>query len=157
LRDTIYGWNSRYTSRSDPERPYQRYVKNHEPPPEGEEAVRELQRLLGQAFLLALHHSRIARYYYSENYVQSNDALAFFEYVYHRVSSIRYLAQLLEVLDRYPCGSSVSRQLTEYLAELCKEVFLPDGDRPGPRSSYLALDQDTQESLHLLEWAAQAH
>ena len=48
-----------------------------------------------QCLLLSFHQDRIARYYYFENYVQSRDSLAFFEYVYHRVSSIRYLTKLV--------------------------------------------------------------
>jgi hypothetical protein len=157
LRDTIYSLNSHSTSRSDPKEPYRRHVANDGPAGEGEDVVRALRPLLGQDFLLAFHHSRIARYYYSENYVQSHDALAFFEYAYHRVSSIRYLAQLLEVFDHYPCGSPVSGEFTDYLAGLSKEVFLPKDKRPRWRSRYLDLDRGTKESLREFDEAAQRH
>src|SRR5262249_37626877 len=132
LRDTLYSLNSQYTSTSDPKGPLHRHRGDLRQA--GEDVVRDLPRVLGQALLLALHQSRTARYYYSENYVQSNDARAFFEYVYHRVSSIRYLAQLLFVFDRAERGSPVAQGFTDYLAGLVEEVFPPGGERPGRRS-----------------------
>jgi hypothetical protein len=54
----------------------------------------EWHEAAAQLVLLALNHDRIARQYYFETYHQSKHASAFLEYVYHRVSSIRYLTTL---------------------------------------------------------------
>jgi hypothetical protein len=52
-------------------------------------------------YFLTAVHGFIARYYHAENYLASEDPWAFFEYYYHRVASIRYLAKL-EVVLRTP-------------------------------------------------------
>lgn len=51
--------------------------------------IKETTRTLVQLVVLALHHDRIARHYHSETFSPSQDVSAFFEYTYHRVSSIR--------------------------------------------------------------------
>lgn len=53
-----------------------------------------------QTFVLAIAHQRVARMYYTYTFVQSDDATSFLEYLYHRVSSVRYFAKLLALLDR---------------------------------------------------------
>jgi SIR2-like domain len=87
FRDTIYSANSSLTETS-------RFIEllttgNLDRP--GETAA--------QLLLLALHHDRIARYYYFDTFLISRDAQEFFEYAYHRVSSIRYLTKLHLVLE----------------------------------------------------------
>ncbi len=54
---------------------------------------------LAQALLLALFQDSIARYHYFDTFIPSRDPRAFFEYVYHRVSSIRYLTRLVLALE----------------------------------------------------------
>ncbi len=82
IRDRVYSENSRYT---DTERFRQMTATN-----QLGDALNSAKQLL----LLALHHDRIARHYYFETFVMSKDPDEFFEYVYHRVSSIRYLTKL---------------------------------------------------------------
>ncbi len=50
-----------------------------------------------ELFFVCTQHRRIAKYYYTELFFASKDVGAFFEYLYHRVSSIRYL-RLLQLL-----------------------------------------------------------
>ncbi|MCG8424380.1 MAG: SIR2 family protein [Proteobacteria bacterium] len=84
LRDRIYSANSQYASDHciralyDPNRP------DH-----------EVLRSAAQCFLLALSHDRIARYYHRDNYIMSSDPAVFLEYLYHRVSAIRYQTRLI--------------------------------------------------------------
>src|SRR5262249_24841805 len=81
LRDRVYTENSTHTKAEDITAGFTGKLKND-------------LKTLAQLLLLSLHHDRIARYYYHQTYVMSKDPQAFFEYVYHRVSSIRYLAKL---------------------------------------------------------------
>ncbi|WP_227255071.1 SIR2 family protein [Frigoriglobus tundricola] len=55
---------------------------------------------LAQLLLLCLHQNAIARNYYFDTFIPSRDPHAFFEYVYHRVSSIRYLTKAVLVFGR---------------------------------------------------------
>ena len=48
--------------------------------------------MLLRLLLLAVIRRRIARFYFSELYASSGDLAAFREYIYHRVSFLRYLA-----------------------------------------------------------------
>ncbi|MEY3457883.1 MAG: hypothetical protein RL215_1040, partial [Planctomycetota bacterium] len=48
---------------------------------------------LMQALLAAVIHDRIARNYYLNQFLPSRDPFLFLEYVYHRVSTLRYLCQ----------------------------------------------------------------
>jgi hypothetical protein len=100
LRDRIYSANSRYTEN----RHIQALVKDLGQAKGLHDAGREpmiqgLVRTTLQCLLLSIHHDRIARYYYFHNYIQSQDPFAFFEYVYHCTSSIRYLSKLLLVRE----------------------------------------------------------
>ena len=83
LRDHLYALNTCFTSTQH----ISKAVSAG-----GKEKDRELAAR--QLFLLAVHHDRIGRYYYSDNFEQSKDSFAFFEHVYHRTSSIRFLAKL---------------------------------------------------------------
>jgi hypothetical protein len=82
LRDDIYSANSRYTDTATVCEVF------------SGDGLKDAYPTVAQLVLLALHHDRIARQYYFETFVQSKDPQAFFEYVYHRVSSIRYLTKL---------------------------------------------------------------
>lgn len=64
-------------------------------PPSGDPARRQAA---AQAFTMAFTHYRVGRTYYAVDFVQSQDATSFLEYVYHSVSSIRYYARLLALL-----------------------------------------------------------
>ncbi len=155
IRDRIYEANSKYTSRSDPESPITE-DKARRPDSalqilassgtrsdqERDENAAKVQLALGQAMILALHHGRIARYYYSENYVQSHDAFAFLEYIYHRVSCIRYLTQLLDLVDT--C-EALSERFAVYLSGVFHLLVPPAGTDKRPE--YLSLDQKTKDNL----------
>jgi hypothetical protein len=59
--------------------------------------------------MLAYWHRRIARYYYSSALLSSKDLNAFWEYVYHRVSAIRYLtlsSQFIGLLEQTKLNDS---------------------------------------------------
>ena len=53
-----------------------------------------------QCALLADRHDKIARYYYSDLFLASRDVYALMEYVYHRISSLRYFTKLSAVVHR---------------------------------------------------------
>ena len=54
------------------------------------------------AFIASSWHLQIARTYFADVYLSSHDEQAFFEYVYHRISGLRYLAILQQVLIDQP-------------------------------------------------------
>jgi hypothetical protein len=154
VRDYIYEWNSRCASRNDPgspinlkeqDSPLSRLVGGSVPPEERPDLIACVQAALGQSLLLALHHNRIARYYYTENYVQSSDAFAFLEYVYHRTSCIRHLTLLLEILARCGKQADVLDSLTRYLSRLVGQVV--PADAGARRAEYLWLEQETANDL----------
>ncbi len=69
-----------------------------------DEAIRNL-------LLLSILHRRAARYYFTEVYSASHDLDAFREYIYHRVSFLRYMARLNFVAIHYE--DETSRVLDE--------------------------------------------
>lgn len=108
FRDRVYSFNSRFTS---PRKLVELLSKN-----KLNDVSEEIDQAGAQALLLALHHDRIARYYYFDNYMMSQDVNAFFEYVYHRVSSIRFLTRLLLYLKLLNNKTNANATLTfEYL------------------------------------------
>jgi SIR2-like domain len=80
-RDWIYDYNTSCTSRSR-----LGFRKNH-------------PKAMRQTLLAAVLHDRIARNYYLNQFLPSRDAFLFLEYVYHRVSTLRYLAQLQALIS----------------------------------------------------------
>jgi hypothetical protein len=77
--------NASYSALAKPTHPdFATDVRGEAPRPE----------ILLRLLLLAIVHRRIARYYFSELYASSGDLSAFREYIYHRVSSLRYLARV---------------------------------------------------------------
>jgi len=122
LRDEIYAANSSQTGTAVLRGLVQGLQDRGQPRPEA------LVRTILQCLLLSFHHDRIARYYYFNNYVQSQDAFAFFEYVYHRVSSIRYLTRLVLLravaTNRDPSiWTGVSEVCTRVLSVVPEEHF----------------------------------
>lgn len=92
LRDDVYSTNSRRTKTEE----IKKLASELRATATVDSAMRpRLVHPTIQCLLLAFLHDRIARYYYFDNYIQSRDPFAFFEYVYHRVSSIRYLNKLV--------------------------------------------------------------
>jgi hypothetical protein len=69
------------------------------PPPVPKDA--ELAAMARQAARLTLQHRDVARYYYSDQFLACKDPSAFFEYLYHRISSIRYGTILAALVERY--------------------------------------------------------
>lgn len=72
-----------------------------------------------QLLLLAAAHQRIARVYFTEMFVQSHDTFAFLEYTYHRLSSVRYLAQLLGLI-RFALDLQADEPWREILKGVCQ-------------------------------------
>ncbi|HEY7308552.1 MAG TPA: hypothetical protein VH643_04220 [Gemmataceae bacterium] len=120
LRDDIYSANSRYT---DTATVCQVFAPG---------GLKKPYETLAQLILLALHHDRIARHYYFETFIQSKDPHAFFEYVYHRVSSIRYLTKLdllLAAFDRprpHPVLANICRMLKRAVYDATPDYFGAD-------------------------------
>jgi hypothetical protein len=111
LRDRIYSGHSRQTRTEALAR-----ILAGEPPSAA---------CLAQLLLLALFQDAIARYYYFDTFIPSRDPHAFFEYVYHRTSSIRYLTRLVLVLElgrRHPAPPGWSA-LYARLKGLCEPPF----------------------------------
>ncbi|MEO7734366.1 MAG: SIR2 family protein, partial [Kofleriaceae bacterium] len=55
--------------------------------------------LIAKCYALASTHGLVARCYYSDSYLHSLDPWIFFEYFYHRLSSIRYITKLVVLLE----------------------------------------------------------
>ena len=75
---------------------------------------------------LSYWHRRIARYYYSSAFLPSKDMTAFWEYVYHRVSAIRYLSAAEGILW-YAClslGENEQVALLRAMAVLLQNIAL---------------------------------
>ena len=73
---------------------------------------RESVTLLLAALMASTWHLQAARVYFADVYLSSHDEQAFFEYIYHRVSGLRYLAMLQTALDSCPSGSeAINRRL----------------------------------------------
>ncbi|WP_406697630.1 SIR2 family protein [Singulisphaera sp. Ch08] len=103
------------------------------------EIVRQLARLVYQ-------HKQIARYYYSDMYLASKDIAAYSEYLYHRISSIRYETALAALLMRR------RREFTDpgEAPGRSDPVACFEHRRLGPRGLRLAL-QDRLDDVRALE------
>ena len=53
-----------------------------------------LSRMVRELARLVLQHRAVARYYYSDLFLASKDMTAYSEYLYHRISAIRYVTAL---------------------------------------------------------------
>jgi SIR2-like domain len=80
--------------------------------------------LARQVARLACQHKEIASYYYSDLFLAGKDVSAFFEYLYHRISSIRYATILAALVfkcadeirrDRETCGPAIPNPVDKYL------------------------------------------
>lgn len=60
-----------------------------------------LRKSLIQLYWLSFYHRRIARYYYSDQFLATRDIWAFFEYLYHRISSLRSLNSIYTLVRKY--------------------------------------------------------
>lgn len=118
LRNGIYETNSEFTSNLSVGRALDGTV------PAG---------CLLQLVLLGLGHNAIARYYYFDTFIPSRDPQAFFEYVYHRVSSIRYLTKAVLVLNwlrLYPERLDQPADVRDGLTRLAAALRSPNGRDP---------------------------
>jgi hypothetical protein len=71
------------------------------------------------ALMASTWHLQAARVYFADVYLSSHDEQAFFEYLYHRISGLRYLAVLQALLDSCPGGpDTVNRRLAMCEASL---------------------------------------
>ncbi|WP_157469461.1 hypothetical protein [Gemmata sp. SH-PL17] len=93
--------------------------------------------LLAAAFL----HRRAARYYFSELYEATGDIVAFREYIYHRVSYLRYLCRLLLVTNRW-AGSAPPTDLDARLREHLRQAI----------NKYRHLEEDKQLTREVSTW-----
>lgn len=62
---------------------------------------KELQKLMVQLYWLSFQHRRIAQYNYTAHFLSTHDIWAYFEYLYHRVSSLRYLTFLYRLMSNH--------------------------------------------------------
>lgn len=81
-RDTVYDYVTRYSGG-----PKLVQIRKKWP-------AKLVSKMIGQLTLISALHDIIARQYYLTTYLPSRDAIACLEYFYHRVSTMRYLAQL---------------------------------------------------------------
>lgn len=82
-RDWVYDFNTRFTTETE-------LTKKENRP-----------KAFLQSLFAAILHDRIARNYYLNQFLPSRDPFLFMEYVYHRISTLRYLAQV-EALTHLP-------------------------------------------------------
>ncbi|MDR3636879.1 MAG: SIR2 family protein, partial [Isosphaeraceae bacterium] len=94
----------------------------------------EMSRQLAR---LTLQHREIARYYYSDLFLVSKDISAYSEYLYHRVSSIRYATKLAALVTRH----------WDTLRSL---GLKPDAGRPDPVGAFVASLLDSPARDHVL-------
>lgn len=90
VRDYVYSENSKYVASTED------LIKCFSPA--GADQRRLVKRAAAQAFTLGVTHHKIARIYHTVSFVQTQDAGAFLEYIYHTISSLRYIAKLLVLL-----------------------------------------------------------
>ncbi len=91
LRDSYY---TKATSWTSPKKLQER--------PNGEVDSPELSGSAAQLWLTFAEHDRWADWYYDHNHRHSTDPHAFFEYVYHRVTSLRLITVLLAMAAKAP-------------------------------------------------------
>ena len=141
LRDGIYSLNSQSTSTTA----FKSFIEAMNAQRTLAASTDDLIRSTLQSLLLSLHHDRIAHYFYFHNYTQSQDSFAFFEYVYHCVSSIRYLTRIVllrRIVSRDNSGlwervstfspTELKKVSAGYLNVTTKEldsIFAPEGVR----------------------------
>ncbi|GAB4564404.1 MAG: hypothetical protein Tsb0020_14540 [Haliangiales bacterium] len=113
LRDAIYTQNSKYTQNKI-------ITESHPGEPTGQ---CNLLAAGGQSYALAIFHDCIARYYYADNYMMSSDPSAFLEYLYHRISSIRYLTKLSVVTAKIRDVAELKTKHDEILVEIERVAF----------------------------------
>ncbi len=92
VRDYVYNENSRYTETES--------ITKCLLDSDSSASPAQFRMSAAQAFVLAIAHQRVARLYYTYTFFQSDDAITFLEYTYHRISSIRYFAKVLALLER---------------------------------------------------------
>lgn len=87
VRNQVYSLNTRHTSTG---RMSEILEKNQ---------TDQVAECVTQLVVSYAVHFRLTRTYYVYTFRQSNDALAFLEYTYHRISTLRYLVKLIAVLQ----------------------------------------------------------
>jgi hypothetical protein len=102
-----------------------------------------LMRNLTTLIPIILIHSNIARWYYLHAFIRTKDPNAFFEYLYHRVSSLRYLRNLTEILQS-SWASVGSSENKKRIHTLIMRLYSCDGESLLTRIEYV--DIDTEQS-----------
>ncbi len=82
-----------------------------------------LRAAAAQLLLTAVVHQHIARVYHSTLFVQSQDAVSFMEYTYHRLSSIRSLAKLIGLIRHVKSLTPEHYRAVVEGVRLCGEAF----------------------------------
>ncbi|MDB5348536.1 MAG: hypothetical protein JWP89_6913 [Schlesneria sp.] len=62
----------------------------------------DLERIVAQLWLAFAEHDRWADWYFDQNHQHSKDPHAFFEYIYHRVTSLRLITVVVALAARDP-------------------------------------------------------
>lgn len=123
LRDRIYDYNTRLT---DEER-----IADWIALDDQQESQRNplLHAAFTQLLIAATLHDRICRCYFFRLYIPSRDGFAFFEYAYHRISSLRYMLVLSNLINRLQekdlpvCTEPSSQKVTDRTLSLFCRCF----------------------------------
>jgi NAD-dependent SIR2 family protein deacetylase len=94
LRDRIYDYNTRLT---DEDRIADWIARDNQKKSDPKPL---LHAAFTQLLIAATLHDLICRCYFFRLYIPSKDGFAFFEYAYHRISSLRYMLVLSNLINR---------------------------------------------------------
>ncbi|WP_461507558.1 hypothetical protein [Rhodopirellula baltica] len=84
----------------------------------------EIEATGGALWNLVFLHAHCAHWYYNHGFTASRDPLAFLEFIYHRISSLRYLCNLRICVKRLRDPSIDSRLFSAIRADLPKLQFI---------------------------------
>ncbi len=129
IRNKVYEQNTRLTDK-DPIRMCLNDWPDHRPDVIPADDWPKLCRNSAfQLFLVATTHQRIARTWYTRIFMQSQDTFAFFEYTYHRISSIRNLAKLRR-LAQVARKETIAREIILGIANCGELMKIADPEAP---------------------------
>lgn len=121
LRDSLYSFATRHM---DPIR-----LANHLAGPKDALPADQIRIIARELWLVFAEHDRWADWYYDQNHLHSSDPHAFFEYVYHRTSSLRAITVLIAWAVKWN-GETIAA-LMELQKRVSSMVRKPPHDRGG--------------------------
>jgi hypothetical protein len=123
LRDRIYDYNTRLT---DEDR-IAEWIARDNKKKSGRNPL--LHAAFTQLLIAATLHDLICRCYFFRLYIPSKDGFAFFEYAYHRISSLRYMLVLSNLINKLKekdlpvCTEPSSQKVTDRTLSLFCRCF----------------------------------